>query len=88
MRPGRPADLQPLMELWAAEVREGRRDSVPRESQLRGLLAKMDWEARSRVVDDDHGLAAAVIVTSRATPDGVVAYLDPAGSRSSSRAGR
>jgi mycothiol synthase len=79
MRPGRPADLQPLMELWKADVREGRRDSVPRESHLRGLLAKIDWEARTRVVDDDHGLAAAVIVTSRATPDGVVAYLDPAG---------
>jgi mycothiol synthase len=79
MRPGRPADLQPLMALWAADVREGRRDSMPRESHLRALLAKMDWEARSRVVEGDDGLAAAAIVTSRATPNGVVAYVDAAG---------
>jgi len=79
MRPGRPADLQPLVELWAADVRAGLRDSVPRESNLLRLLAKMDWEARSRVVDDDHGLAAAVIVTSRKTPGGVVADVDVAG---------
>ncbi|MGZ6300237.1 MAG: GNAT family N-acetyltransferase [Candidatus Limnocylindria bacterium] len=79
MRPGRAADLQPLMELWAADVREGRRDSVPRETHLRGLLANIDWEARSRVVDDHRGLAAAVIVTSLSTPAGVVAYVDPAG---------
>ncbi|MGA7912169.1 MAG: GNAT family N-acetyltransferase [Candidatus Dormiibacterota bacterium] len=79
MRPGRPADLEPLMVLWAADVREGRRDTVPRESHLRGLLAKIDWEARSRVVDEGHGLAAAVIVTSRSTPQGVVAYVDAAG---------
>ncbi|HSP10753.1 MAG TPA: GNAT family N-acetyltransferase [Candidatus Dormibacteraeota bacterium] len=79
MRPGRRADLQPLMELWAADVRAGRRDSVPRESHLRHLLADMDWEARARVVDGSDGLAAAVTVTSRSTPRGVVAYLDSAG---------
>ncbi len=79
MRPGRAADLQPLMALWAADVREGRRDSVPRETHLRGLLANIDWEARSRVVDDHRGLAAAVIVTDRSTPGGVVAHVDPAG---------
>lgn len=79
MRPGRAADLQPLMELWAADVREGRRDSVPRATHMRGLLENIDWSARSRVVDGDRGLLAAVIVTSRATPTGVVAYIDPAG---------
>ena len=79
MRPGRAADLEPLMKLWAADVREGRRDSVPRETYLRGHLANIDWEARSRVIDDGDGLAAAVIVTSRSTSGGVVAYVDPAG---------
>lgn len=79
MRPGRAADLEPLLELWAADVREGRRDSVPLEAHLKGLLTNIDWEARSRVVDDPRGLAAAVIVTSRSTLHGVAAYVDPAG---------
>lgn len=79
MRPGRPADLELLRELWAADVRAGRRDSVPRESHVRQLLESMDWEARSRMVDGHRGLAGAVIVTRRATPEGVVAYIDAAG---------
>ncbi|MGZ6299951.1 MAG: hypothetical protein ACXWMN_05610, partial [Candidatus Limnocylindria bacterium] len=79
MRPGRRADLELLRELWAADVRAGRRDSVPRESHVGQLLESMDWEARSRMVDGRHGLAGAVIVTRRATPDGVVAYIDAAG---------
>jgi len=79
MRPGRPDDLQTLLELWAADVRAGRRDSVPRESHLRAMLGRIDWDARSRVVDGTHGLAAAVVVTSRTTPGGVVAYVDAAG---------
>jgi ribosomal protein S18 acetylase RimI-like enzyme len=81
MRPGRPADLQPLMELWARDVREGRRDSALREAQLRGLLGKIDWEACSRMVDGDDRLAAGVVVTSRPTPNGVLAFIDVAGPR-------
>jgi ribosomal protein S18 acetylase RimI-like enzyme len=46
------------------------------------MLAKFDWEAKSRVVDSDgsHDLTGAVLVTSRATPHGVVATLHAAGS--------
>ncbi len=78
MRPGRAADLPALIELWGKEVRAGRRDSAPREVEIRGLLAHFDWEAQCRLVEDDAGLAGAVLVTSRHTPRGTVARVDPA----------
>ena len=79
MRPGRAADLPALIQLWRQEVRTGRRDSVPPEADLRRLLAHFDWEARSRVVDEDaHGIGGAVLVSSRPTPRGTVARVDPA----------
>lgn len=79
MRPGRPADLPAVVQLWRAEVRAGRRDSVPREVELHGLLAHFDWDARCRVVEDGAGrLAGAVLVTSRDTPEGTFARVDPA----------
>ena len=79
MRPGRPADIPSLVRLWQDEVRSGRRDSVPEEEDLRRLLAHFDWEARSRVVEGDgDGIAGAVLVSSRPTPRGTVARVDPA----------
>jgi ribosomal protein S18 acetylase RimI-like enzyme len=79
MRPGRPADLPALVQLWRAEVRAGRRDSVPREDDLEGLLAHFDWGARSRLVEDGASrLAGAVLVTSREMRGGIVARVDPA----------
>lgn len=87
IRPGRPADLQALIELWHSEVRAGRRDSVPREVRLKGLLERFDWEAKSRVQENGSGdVAAAVLVSSRATPQGVVARIDPAAAESSTPA--
>jgi ribosomal protein S18 acetylase RimI-like enzyme len=60
-------------------VRAGRRDSVPPEPQVQGLLAQFDWGARSRMVEDGAaGLAGAVVVSSRPSPDGIVARIDPA----------
>ena len=51
---------------------------MPREVELHGLLAHFDWEARSRVVEDSAGrLAGAVLVTSRQTPEGTIARVDP-----------
>ena len=68
-----------MVELWRTEVQEGRRDSVPRQVELQGLLAHFDWESRSRLVEDGAaGLAGAVLVTSRPTPEGTVARVDPA----------
>jgi ribosomal protein S18 acetylase RimI-like enzyme len=79
MRPGRASDLSALAELWSAEVREGRRDSTPRLAELQRLLAQFDWEAQSRVVDDGPaGMTGAVVVTSRTTPEGTFARIDPA----------
>ena len=79
MRPGRATDLGALVQLWREEVRTWRRDSVPLEADLRRLLAHFEWDARSRVVEqEDGGIAGAVLVSSRSTPRGTVARIDPA----------
>jgi ribosomal protein S18 acetylase RimI-like enzyme len=80
MRPGRAADLPALIELWRSEVRAGHRDSLPREPEVEGLLAHFDWAARSRVEEGARGLDGGVLVTSRPTPGGTVARIDPAAS--------
>ena len=60
-------------------MREGRRDSAPRLVELRRLLAHFDWEAQSRLVEDGgSGLAGAVLVTSRAAPEGTFARIEVA----------
>jgi ribosomal protein S18 acetylase RimI-like enzyme len=79
MRPGRAGDLPALVRLWRSEVRAGRRDSVPREVELQKLLAHFDWGSRSRLVENGAaGLAGAVVVTSRPSPEGTLARIDPA----------
>ncbi|MHB8610968.1 MAG: GNAT family N-acetyltransferase [Candidatus Dormibacteraceae bacterium] len=78
MRPGRAADVPGLIELWRAEVREGRRDSMPRDAQVKGMLGQFDWNARSRVEDGARGLVGAVLVNSRPSPLGTVAQIDSA----------
>ena len=79
MRPGRPSDLPALIELWRSEVRAGLRDSMPPEPQVQGMMAQFDWGARSRVAQDGAAaLAGAVMVSSRSSPEGVVARIDPA----------
>jgi ribosomal protein S18 acetylase RimI-like enzyme len=79
MRPGRAEDLPRLIELWRREVVEGRQDSAPQEARLRRMLARFDWEAKSRVVDDGDRLSGAVLVTSRPSPEGVFATVYAAG---------
>ncbi len=77
MRPGRPDDIQGLLDLWQADVRAGRRDSVPGDDHVRTVMAGFDWEARSRIVDRAGGGAdAAVLVSSRASPLGIVASIE------------
>ena len=79
MRPGRASDLPGLVELWRSEVRAGLRDSIPPEPQVQGMLAQFDWGARSRMVEDEAAaLAGAVMVSSRPSPEGIVARIDPA----------
>lgn len=80
MRPGRASDLSALFELWRAEVHAGRQDVAPNEERLRRVLARFDWAARSRVVEGGAGrIDGAVLVTSRATPEGVIANIHVAG---------
>lgn len=50
-------------------------------AQLQKMLSRFDWEAKSRVVEGDarDELVGAVLVTSRSTPQAVVATLHAAG---------
>jgi ribosomal protein S18 acetylase RimI-like enzyme len=75
LRPARLEDLPRLIELWRREVAEGRQDIAPNEARLRNLLARFDWATRSRVIDAHDGLAGAVLVVPRASPEGVLATL-------------
>lgn len=80
MRPGRIEDLPKLIELWRREVvEEGRQDMVPDEARMRRMLARFDWDTRSRVVEDGGSLAGSVLVMSRPSPDGVLANVYAAG---------
>lgn len=79
MRPGRADDLPRLIELWHREVTERRQDMVPNEVRLRRMLSRFDWEAKSRIVEEDGRIAGAVLVMSRPSPHGVVANIHVAG---------
>ena len=79
MRPATADDLPRLQELWRREVAAGRQDTIPNERNLRTTLARFDWEARSRVVEDDGRIAGSVLVMSRPSPEGVLANLYAAG---------
>ncbi|HEV2036617.1 MAG TPA: GNAT family N-acetyltransferase [Candidatus Dormibacteraeota bacterium] len=77
MRPGRSDDLPALLELWRAEVRAGRRDSVPGDIHLSRMLAGFDWEAKSRILESSSGaLQGAILLSSRPTPLGTVTQID------------
>jgi ribosomal protein S18 acetylase RimI-like enzyme len=79
MRPGRPADLPAVIELWRDDVRRKLRSSMPPASRLEGLAGRFDWEARSRVIEDGNaGIAGVVMVTDSTSPDGPLAHLDVA----------
>lgn len=79
VRPATVDDVPQLMELWRREVASGRTDIVPDEPRFRRLLARFDWEGRSRVVEEGGCLLGSVLVTSRPSPEGVLAIVYPAG---------
>jgi hypothetical protein len=67
MRQGRAEDLAAVLDLWAEDVRAGRRDCVPNVDRMRRMLAGFDWESSSRIVEGPDGhVEAAVLVSSRA----------------------
>lgn len=58
----------------------GRVDIAPDEARMARILSRFDWEARSRMVDSDQGgLEGAVVLTSRPSPEGVIASMYVAG---------
>src|SRR5438552_17133155 len=79
MRPGRAEDMAQLIELWRREVTEGRQDIVPNEVRMRRMLGRFDWEARSRVVEQDGRIAGSVLVSGRPSPAGTQANLNVVG---------
>jgi mycothiol synthase len=79
MRPGRPEDLDRLAELWREEVRQGRMDRVPGGAWLESLMRGLDWEARTRVVERDGRLEAALLVFDRVIGGAAIARLEFAG---------
>lgn len=79
IRPGREHDLPRLIDLWRRDARAGRQDVLPGEPRLRAILQRFDWEARSRVVENGDALDAAVLISSRSSPDGVIVTASIAG---------
>jgi mycothiol synthase len=76
VRPGRPEDLPALRALLADEVRGGVRDTVPSEPMLSRIVGGFDWEARSRVIDDEAGPRAMVLALEHPDRDGSVVRVE------------
>jgi ribosomal protein S18 acetylase RimI-like enzyme len=79
LRPGRREDLPRLLELWQGEVTNGRQDIVPEKHRLGRLLARFDWDTRSRVVEHAGKIVGSVLVMARPSPEGVLANVYAAG---------
>lgn len=77
MRPGHAHDLAGVLDLWAEDVRAGRRDCVPSEDRMARMLAGFDWEAGARIVEGSGGrIEGAVLVSSRTAPAGTIAIVE------------
>ncbi len=77
MRPGRAQDMAGVLDLWAEDVRAGRRDCVPGDERMRRMLAGFDWETSSRISEGPGGqIDGAVLVSSRAAPIGTIAIVE------------
>jgi ribosomal protein S18 acetylase RimI-like enzyme len=82
MRQGRAADLAGVLDLWAEDVRAGRRDCLPSEDRMARLLAGFDWEAGARIVEGSAGkIDGAVLVSSRSAPAGTIAIIEASTAR-------
>jgi ribosomal protein S18 acetylase RimI-like enzyme len=82
MRQGRAGDLAGVLELWAEDVRAGRRDCLPSEDRMARMLAGFDWEAGARIVEGDAGkIDGAVLVSSRPAPVGTIAIIQASTAR-------
>jgi ribosomal protein S18 acetylase RimI-like enzyme len=85
MRQGRAEDLAAVLDLWAEDVRVGRRDCVPNVDRMRRMLAGFDWESSSRIAEGPDGhVEGAVLVSSRAAPSGTIAIVETSVAQGSS----
>lgn len=76
MRPGRPGDLPALRDLLADDVRGGVRDAVPSETLLSRIVSGLDWEARTRVIEDGSGPRAMVLALEHPDREGPVVRVE------------
>jgi ribosomal protein S18 acetylase RimI-like enzyme len=77
MRQGRAEDMAGVLDLWAEDVRAGRRDCVPSDDRMHRMLAGFDWETSSRIAESlDGHIEGAVLVSSRAAPIGTIAIVE------------
>lgn len=78
MRAGRPEDLAELSAVMREEVLAGQRDCVPAGGYRNRVLRELDWPARSRVLEREGRLLAAVIAHDRPLAAGYLVRLDTA----------
>lgn len=77
MRRGSAEDLAGVLDLWAEDVRAGRRDCVPSDDRIHRMLAGFDWATSSRIAEAAGGrIDGAVLVSSRAAPTGTIAIIE------------
>ena len=82
MRRGRAEDLAAVLDLWAEDVRAGRRDCVPGDDRMLRTLAGFDWESSSRMVEGQGGqIVGAVLVSNRPAPTGTIAIIEASAAR-------
>ena len=79
MRPGRLEDIPQIVQLRRHEVEVGRLDAAFGEERMRLMLARLDWETRSRVVERDGQMVGSAVVIARPGPDGVLADIYASG---------
>jgi len=75
MRPATADDLTQIFRVLRGEVARGRQDIVPNETRASRMLARFDWEAKSRVIVHDGEVAAVAFVVSRPSPAGLLAVV-------------
>ena len=73
MRPGKPSDLPALRRVMKRLVRAGIVNCVPNAGWYERMLGDFDWDARSRVVEQDGGIVGGVLVFDRPVPEGTLA---------------
>jgi ribosomal protein S18 acetylase RimI-like enzyme len=78
LRPGSERDLSALRTLWAHEVLTHCRDCIPAETVISRMAEVLDWETRSRVIEDASGPSAVVVVLEHPGQNGTLVRVETA----------